>query len=62
MYNLVVSGANIDIGHHENRAMKALTETLALDDAVTKMVEKTSVQDTLIVVSADHDHAFSFAG
>jgi len=55
-------GANIDKGHHENRARKALEEGLAFDDAVSKVINMTSSDDTLVVVSADHSHAFSFGG
>ena len=55
-------GANIDPGHHENRARKALEETLAFDDAVSIVMNMTSSDDTLVVVSADHGHAFSFGG
>lgn len=57
-----LTGANIDIGHHETRARMALEEGMALDDAVTKVMEMTSNEDTLVVVSADHSHAFAFGG
>ena len=50
------------MGHHENRARKALEETLAFDDAVKTVMDMTSSKDTLVVVSADHSHAFSFGG
>jgi len=33
-----------------------------MDDAVAQVVKMTSSDDTLIVVSADHSHAFSFGG
>lgn len=55
-------GANIDKGHHSNRARFALEETLALDDAVEVMMKETSSDDTLIVISADHSHAMAFGG
>ena len=56
------TGANIDVGHHYNRARYAMEETVALDDAVQRVMDRTSTEHTLVVVSADHSHAFSFGG
>lgn len=56
------TGANIDMGHHENRARYAMEEASALDDAVVRVTELTSSDDSLVVVSADHSHAFTFGG
>ena len=57
-----VSGAKIDKGHHATLAMKALNETVALSDAVQKAMDLTDSKDTLIVVTADHSHAFVING
>lgn len=40
----------------------ALEEGLAFNDAVHKVMEKTDAEETLVVVSADHSHAFSIGG
>ena len=53
------SGSRIDHAHHEGRARVALDETVAFDEAVRVAKEMTSDSDTLIVVTADHSHAFT---
>lgn len=61
-FYLFIEGANIDMGHHMNRARMALEETLAFEAAVDTVVRMTSSDNTLVIVSADHSHAFSFGG
>ena len=43
-------------------ARDALTETLALDEAVEVAIRLTNSEDTLIVVTADHAHVMTMAG
>ncbi|OWF39849.1 alkaline phosphatase, tissue-nonspecific isozyme-like isoform X2 [Mizuhopecten yessoensis] len=59
---LMVEGGRIDHAHHDNKAKKALHETLALEDAVREAVRLTDEEDTMIVVTADHSHVFSLGG
>eukprot|EP00057_Strongylocentrotus_purpuratus_P034146 XP_794100.4 PREDICTED: intestinal-type alkaline phosphatase [Strongylocentrotus purpuratus] len=59
---LMVESGRIDHGHHEGVAHKALTDTIAFHDAVAKAVEMTDSDDTLILVTADHGHAFVIGG
>ena len=59
---LLVEGGRIDHAHHEGNAHRALTDTIALSDAVRAAAEMTSADDTLILVTADHSHTLSFAG
>ncbi|ELT93921.1 hypothetical protein CAPTEDRAFT_124483 [Capitella teleta] len=61
-YVLVVEGGRIDHGHHFNNAYRANEDTVALSDAVSTALELTSEDDTLVVVTADHGHVFSFGG
>jgi alkaline phosphatase len=61
-YLLIVEGGRIDHAHHAGNAYRALTDTIALADAVRAATELTSAEDTLIVVTADHSHVLSFAG
>ncbi|RUS80059.1 hypothetical protein EGW08_012176, partial [Elysia chlorotica] len=59
---LLVEGGRIDHGHHSAQASLALHDVVAFADAVEKASQLTSPSDTLIVVTADHSHAFAVAG
>lgn len=59
---LMVEGGRIDHGHHAGNAYRALTDAVALSDAVRTAMEKTDPNNTLIVVTADHSHVFTIAG
>ncbi|MFT3896675.1 MAG: alkaline phosphatase [Thermomonas sp.] len=61
-YVLLVEGARIDMASHAGNAYRALTETIALSDAVRAATEATSADDTLILVTADHSHTLAFSG
>jgi len=61
-YLLLVEGGRIDHAHHYGNAYRALTDTIALSEAVAAATEMTSDQDTLILVTADHSHTLTFAG
>jgi len=61
-YFLMVEGGRIDHAHHANNAWRALTDTLAMDEAIAVANEMTSEQDTLILVTADHSHPLTLAG
>ena len=65
-FYLHVEAGRIDHGHHAGNAYRALTDTIAMDDAVRRTVEVLKnhrmLQDTLIVVSADHSHTFTIGG
>lgn len=58
----VFSGGRIDHSHHFNNAHRALTDTLAFEDAVSVALDMTRSEDTLIVVTSDHSHVFAFGG
>ena len=64
---LMVEGGRIDHALHETTARKALQDTAAFDDAIKVSIEKMKVIDptlknTLIVVTADHDHTLILNG
>jgi len=61
-FYLMVEAGRIDHGHHAGNAYRALTDTIALSEAVAKARELTSDNDTLIIVTADHSHTFNIAG
>lgn len=60
-YVLLVEGGRIDHAHHLGNAHRALTDTIAMSDAVQAAVDA-SGDDTLILVTADHAHTLSFVG
>jgi alkaline phosphatase len=61
---LLVEGGRIDHGHHETRARQALDEFVQFDtaigDAKQLLKNKGVLDDTLLVVTADHSHVFTF--
>jgi alkaline phosphatase len=59
---LMVEAGRIDHGHHAGNAQRALTDTIALSDAVRIALEKTDASETLIVVTADHSHTLTISG
>ncbi|KAF1047251.1 MAG: Alkaline phosphatase [Herbaspirillum frisingense] len=61
-YFLMVEGGRIDHALHGTNAKRALEDTLAFDAAVRTALELVDLSDTLIVVTADHDHAIAFNG
>ncbi|XP_063703388.1 membrane-bound alkaline phosphatase-like [Culicoides brevitarsis] len=61
-YFLFVEGGRIDHAHHENQAKLSLDETKEFAKAIQMTKEKVDLEETLIVVTADHSHAFSYGG
>lgn len=59
---LIVEGGLIDVAHHAGNAFRALSDTMALSDAVDVAMKKTNSQDTLVIVTADHSHTLTIAG
>jgi len=61
-YFLFIEGGRIDQAHHINQARMALNETIEFSKAIAAAQELTSEDDTLLVVTADHSHVFTYAG
>jgi alkaline phosphatase len=61
-YFLMVEGGKIDIAHHSGNAYRALSDTIALSDAVRTAVSKVNLDETLIIVTADHSHTLFIQG
>lgn len=61
-YVLMVEAGRIDHSHHDGNAFRALTDTIALSDAVRTAAGKVNLDETLIIVTADHSHAFFIQG
>ncbi len=61
-YFLMVEAGRIDHAHHAGNAYRALSETVALSDAVKTALAKVDLNNTLVIVTADHSHTFNIAG
>lgn len=59
---LMVEAGRIDHAHHAGNAYGALSDTVALADAVRAAYEATDPQETLILVTADHGHVMTIGG
>jgi len=59
---LMVEGGRIDHAHHAGNAFRALTETIELSNAVRAATQKVNLDETLIIVTADHSHTFNMLG
>lgn len=61
-YFLMVEGGRIDHALHNTNAKRALEDTVAFDQAVAATLAKVDLSNTLIVVTADHDHTLAING
>jgi alkaline phosphatase len=61
-YFLMVEGGRIDHALHGTNAKRALVDTIAFDDAIARALSMVDLKNTLIVVTADHDHTMTFNG
>uniref|UniRef100_A0A8D8NPQ0 Alkaline phosphatase n=1 Tax=Culex pipiens TaxID=7175 RepID=A0A8D8NPQ0_CULPI len=59
---LMVEGGRIDHAHHQNFAHLALAEVVEMDRAVERALGMVDLEDTLVIVTADHSHAMTFNG
>ena len=57
---LMVEGGRIDHAHHGGSAYHALTEVIEFSNAVRVAMNSTNRRETLIIVTADHSHVFTF--
>lgn len=61
-FYLMVEAGRIDHAHHAGNAYRALTDAIALSNAVKAAQAATDPRETLIIVTADHSHTFTIAG
>ncbi len=59
---LMVEAGRIDHAHHAGNAFRALTDTIELSNAVRAATQKVNLDETLIIVTADHSHTFNMVG
>lgn len=59
---LMVEAGRIDQAHHAGSAYRALQDTVELSNAVRAAAAKVDLNDTLILVTADHSHTLTMMG
>lgn len=59
---LMIESGRIDHAHHDGNAFRALHETIELNNAVKTVMENVDLNETLIIVTADHAHTFNMGG
>ncbi len=61
-YYLNVEAGRIDHGHHSTNPIRALTDTIEFANAIETAFNMVDMDETLIIVTADHSHVFTIAG
>lgn len=59
---LMVEAGRIDHSHHAGNAYNALHDTIELSNAVKQAQKMVNLEETLIIVTADHSHVMTMAG
>ncbi len=57
-----IEAGRVDHANHDGNLHRTLTDGVAFAEAIAKADELTDDADTLIIVTADHEHAISFNG
>jgi len=61
-YFLMVEAGRVDHAHHGTNAYRALTDMQAYSEAIATALEHVDLDNTLILVTADHGHTFNISG
>ncbi|KAG5683696.1 hypothetical protein PVAND_012962 [Polypedilum vanderplanki] len=61
-YFLLVEGGRIDNAQHATKARLVIGEMIEFNNAIEAALKKIDLEETLVVVTADHGHALSLAG
>ncbi|MEW5423220.1 alkaline phosphatase [Amorphus sp. 3PC139-8] len=61
-YYLEIESGRVDHANHDGNVFRALTDGVEFANAVAAADELTDDGDTLIIVTADHEHAIAFNG
>lgn len=59
---LMVEGGRVDHAHHAGNAARALTDAIAVSEAVQVAFNKVNPAETLIILTADHSHTLTING
>ena len=61
-YYLMVEGGRIDHAHHGSNPYRALTDAQQFSRAVAAVLKEVNLDETLVLVTADHSHTLTMAG
>ena len=61
-YYLMIEAGRVDHAHHGGNAYRALHDAVELSAAVKKAMAMVDLNETVIMVTADHSHVFTMAG
>ena len=61
-FYLLVEAGRVDHANHAGNVYRTVTDGAAFVEAVAKAAEMTSEEDTLLIVTSDHEHAIAFNG
>jgi len=61
-YFLMVEGGRIDHGHHDGKPGYALLQAQEFNRAVEAVLVRIDLDETLVLVTADHSHVFTMGG
>jgi alkaline phosphatase len=61
-YYLMVEGGRIDHAHHASNPYRALTDAQQFSRAVAAVLKEVNLDETLVLVTADHSHTLTIAG
>ena len=57
-----MEGGRIDHALHDNKPQLSIEEAVAFDEAVKSAVDLVDLEETLVVVTADHSHGLTING
>ncbi|WP_235902620.1 alkaline phosphatase [Sandarakinorhabdus oryzae] len=61
-YYLMIEGGRIDHAHHGSNPYRALKEAQMFSATVAEVLKRVNLNDTLVLVTADHSHVLTMAG
>jgi len=61
-FYLMVEAGRVDHGNHAGNAYRAFTDGVEFAESIRAALEMVDLEDTLIIVTADHEHVISFNG
>lgn len=61
-YVLLIEAGKVDLAHHRSWARKSLAEAVELSATVAVVTDKINLDETLVLVTADHSHSLTING